>query len=122
MKGIVITADDRISIRDFSAPLYKSVGETVDGFIEIVHPIGLLNPYCIIVNEEGIVRGLKINRVGSLLYGSHFHGNPILGDLVVMKTEFTPEGPDIVGLEDDELQHLYKLLKDYSLTPVETSD
>lgn len=122
MKGIVITADDRISIRDFSAPLYRSVGETVDGLIEIVHPIGLLNPYCIIVNEEGIVRGLKINRVGSLLYGSHFHGNPILGDLVVMKTAFTPEGPDIVGLEDDELQHLYKLLKDYSLTPVETSD
>ncbi len=118
MKAIVITTDDHISIREFSAPLHKSLGEAVGGMIEIVRPIGLLRPYCMIVNEEGLLRDLPQNRMGSLLYGTHIHECPIVGDIVIVKTGFTSDGPDIVPFEEPELEHLYKLLKDYELTPV----
>ena len=118
MKAIVITTDNTISIREFSAPLHESMGAAVGGMIELVHPIGLLRPYCMIVNEEGLILDLPQNRMGSLLYGTHFHGCPIVGDIVIAKTGFTASGPDIVPFEEDELEHLYKLLKDYELTPV----
>lgn len=122
MKAIVITTDDTISIRDFSVPLHESMGAAVGGMIEIVQPIGLLRPYCMIVNEEGLILGLPYNRMGSLLYGTHIHGSPITGDIVITKTGFTASGPDIVPFEEDELEHLYKLLKDYELTPAENGE
>ena len=118
MKAIVITTDNTISIREFSAPLHESMGAAVGGMIELVNPIGLLRPYCMIVNEEGLILDLPRNRMGSLLYGTHFHGCPIVGDIVIAKTGFTTSGPDFVPFEEDELEHLYKLLKDYELTPV----
>lgn len=37
MKGIVITPENLMHVDDFSAPLYKSVGKAVGGWIEIVH-------------------------------------------------------------------------------------
>ena len=118
MKAIVITTDNEIEVRDFPAPLYKSMGDAVGGTIEIVRPVGLLSPYCMIVNDEGLLDNLPQNRVGSLLYGTHIHGAPIVGDIVIAKTGFTSSGPDLVPFEDAELSQLYKLLKDYELTPV----
>ena len=122
MKAIVITTDDTISIRDFSEPLHESMGAAVGGMIEIVQPIGLLMPYCMIVNKEGFTFELPYNRMGSLLYGMPIHGSLIAGDIVIAKTGFTTSGPDIVPFEEDELEHLYKLLKDYELTPVEDGE
>ena len=52
MKGVVITTADEVSVRDFAAPLNKSLGAVVGGYIELVHPQGLQPPYCMIVNEE----------------------------------------------------------------------
>lgn len=37
-----------------------------------------------IVNEEGLLKDLPLNRAGSLLYGTQFHGSPIVGDIVIM--------------------------------------
>lgn len=111
MKGIVITTSGEISVNDFSAPLYKSVGDAVGGWIENVHPRGLSSPYCMIVNEEGLLRDLPYNAVGSFLYETRKHGSPILGDIVIMKEGMTPEGPDIIGLSDDEVKTLCTMFK-----------
>lgn len=118
MKVIVITSDDKIEIREFSTSQYETLCKAVGGPIEIVHPIGLLRPYCMIVNEEGLLRDLPENRMGSYLYGAQFHGSPIVGDIVILKEGFTTSGPDILPLEDAECEQLFKLLKDYELTPV----
>lgn len=109
MKGIVITVKDKVEIRDFEAPLYKTVGAAVGGYIEIVHPVGLKRPFVMIVNEEGMLQGLELNAFGSVLYGTLTHGHPIVGDIVIMKTGFTEEGPDIIGLEDQETVELFNL-------------
>ena len=109
MKGIVVTAKDEMEIRDFGRPLHKTVGEAVGGYIEIVHPVGLKQPFVMIVNEDGLLLDLELNALGSVLYGTLAHGHPIVGDIVIMKTGFTDEGPDIIGLEDQEAVELFNL-------------
>ncbi len=103
MKGIVISTENQLTVRDFSAPLYKTIGEAVDGWIEIVRPGGLKSPYVMVVNEEGLIKELPINIAGSILYGTPAHGSPIVGNIVIMKEGWTDEGKDLLGLSDEEV-------------------
>lgn len=108
MKGVVVTTDNTVEIRDFGEPLYKTVGEAVGGYIEIVHPIGLADPLVMIVNEEGLILDLPLNQLGCLLYGTHNHGHPIVGNIVVMQTGYVNGEPDIIGLDDNQAAELAK--------------
>ena len=104
MKGLVISTENKMSVREFTEPRYKSIGEAVGGFIEIVHPRRLDSPYCMVVNEEGLLIGLPLNAYGSYLYCSDQHGSPIVGDIVILKEDFVRGARDFVGLEDTEIQ------------------
>ena len=106
MKGIVVTTDLEIRIEEFSDPLYKTVGSAVGGYIEHVKPARLRHPYCMIVNEEGRLLDLPLNYVGSYFYGTDQHGEPIVGNIVVMKDGFRDGEPDIVGLDDSEVERV----------------
>lgn len=103
MKGIVFTTDGKMFVKQFTQPLYKSVGEVVDGWIEIVHPRGLESPYCFICNEEGLLKDLPLNPIGCVWYRTAEHGCPIAGNIVVMKEDLNDRAPDIVGLMDKEI-------------------
>ena len=123
MKGIVITTDNEMSIRDFTSPLHESIGAVVGGWIELVHPRGLSHPYCMIVNEEGLIEQLDFNAVGSFLYQTYIHGSPILGNIVIMKHGFTEDGPDIVGLDDGDISYLTQYIrKIYPVKESKTND
>lgn len=111
MKGIVITTENQMRVESFGEPLYKSVGVAVGGYIEIVHPKRLPFPYCMIVNEEGLIKNLPVNLSGCWFYKTEEHGAPIVGDLVIMKDGFCNGEPDIVGLEDDDIKNLTDWLK-----------
>ena len=106
MKGIVITTDCIASIKEFNSPLYKSIGEVVDGYIEVVHPRGLDEPLNMIVNEEGLIKRLPFNPVGSLFYKTHEHGNPIVGNIILMQDGFINGEPDIVGIDEDYIDNI----------------
>ncbi len=108
MKGVVVTTDLEIHVQDFREPLYKTVGAAVGGYIEHVHPMGLKRPYCMIVNEEGLLENLPINSIGCLLYGTALHQCQIVGDIVIMKDGFRNGAPDIVGLTDKEADSISK--------------
>ena len=112
MKGIVITTDNEMSVKDFTRPLHESVGTVVGGWIELVNPHGLPAPYCMLVNEEGLLVGLEFNTIGSFLYQTYIHGSPILGDIVIMKHGMTVDGPDIIGLKDEEITILKNFIRD----------
>lgn len=103
VKGIVLTTKNTMTVRDFGEPLYQTVGEAVGGWIEIVHPAALPEPYVMIVNEEGLLISLDVNKVASMLYGAAIHGQTIRGDVVIMKEGWTDDGPDVVGLEDVDI-------------------
>lgn len=106
MKGIVVTTDLEIRIEEFSDPLYKTVGSAVGGYIEHVKPARLRHPYCMIANEEGRLLDLPLNYVGSYFYGTDQHGEPIVGNIVIMKDGYRGGEPDIVGLDDSEVERV----------------
>lgn len=113
MKGILVTTDNTVEIKDFEAPLYKTVGDAVGGYIEIVNPVGLARPLCMVIDDAGLIKEKPVNPIGSLLYGTHVHGSPIVGDIVIMKLGFTDEGLDIVGLDDQECEELMIQLREF---------
>ena len=112
MKGIVVTTDLEIRIEEFSNPLYKTVGSAVGGYIEHVKPARLRHPYCMIVNEEGRLLDLPLNYVGSYFYGTDQHGEPIVGNIVIMKDGYRGGEPDIVGLNDVEAEQIKDVIID----------
>lgn len=107
MKGIVITTKNEMRMQEFSEPAHLSIGDAVGGWIEIVHPMRLDQTYCMIVNEEGMLRNLPINKFGSFLYGVDRHCIPIFGDIVLLKEGINSDGePEILGLNDQEIKHM----------------
>lgn len=111
MKGIVITTNNKIRMQEFSEPAYKSIGDAVGGWIEIVRPVRLKRPYCMVVNEEGTLLNLPMNMFGSFLYGTDYHRNPILGDIVLLKEGIDSDGEfDILGLDEQDIKYLYDMV------------
>lgn len=107
MKGIVITTKDEMRVQEFSEPAHKSIGEAVGGRIEVVRPKRLEYPYCMLVNEEGVILKLPINSFGSFLYGTNYHVNWILGDIVLLKEGINSDGErDILGLDEQDIKYL----------------
>ena len=82
MKGLVITTENKMQVREFGEPAYETIGKAVGGWIEVVHPKGLPDPFCMVVNEEGLLHGLPLNLFGCILYDTVRHGNPIVGNIV----------------------------------------
>jgi len=94
-KGILITADNKICIKDFERPLYESVGTAVGGCIELVRCAAFPSPIknaVMIVCDDGLLKNLRLNMAGSCMYGTPFHGSPIVGDIVIMKMGYTDDG------------------------------
>lgn len=115
MKGLVITTQQKMKVLDFGEPAYETIGKAVDGWIEVVHPKGLPAPFCMVVNEEGLLRGLPLNLFGSILYGTARHGNPIVGDIVFLKECFvTPGERDFAGLDEDDIKFLGAMIASVS--------
>ena len=112
MNGVVVTTDLEVRVEDFEEPLYKTVGAAVGGYIEHVKPARLRHPYCMIVNEEGRLLDLPLNYVGSYFYGTDQHGEPIVGNIVIMKDGYRGGEPDIVGLNDVEAEQIKDVIID----------
>lgn len=110
MDGMKIVCDGsswRVELYD---PLYLSLQEQIGGYWEIVRPRNLPKPYCMIVDEEGMLKGLPINFVGSYLYDSHNHGTPIVGNIIILREEDTPEGRDLIGLNGRDFEILSQII------------
>ena len=111
MKGIVISTKNKMQIGVFAQPAFESIGKAVGGWIEVVHPKALPSPYCMVVNEEGLLLNLPLNMMGCMLYGMALHGNPIVGDIVLLKEGMTDEGErDFIGLDHDDINFLGAML------------
>lgn len=107
MKGLVITTENKMQVREFGEPAYETIGKAVGGWIEVVHPKGLPNPFCMVVNEEGLLHGLPLNLFGCILYDTVRHGNPIVGNIVILKEGFTTPGErDFIGMDEDDVKFL----------------
>lgn len=115
MKVIVISTNGIITQREVLAngkPLYDIVRANVDGYMENVHPRRLPRGLIMVVNEEGLCNGLPVNPIASYLYQTDIHGQPIVGNVVIVKEGIFEDERDIVGIPDDEANSIMgKLLK-----------
>lgn len=106
MVGLLVTTDNEMSKVEYDAPHYDIIKEAVGGWYERVCPMGLERPYCMMVNEEGLLHNLPLNRVGSELYGTPLHGQPIVGNAIFLKDGYYNGEPDTVGMTEEEAQTL----------------
>lgn len=68
---------------------------------ERVHPRNLEDPYVMMIDEEGLLTTKPIiNFIGSYLYGTHEHKQPIVGDALIA----IQNGPNISGMSFEEAQ------------------
>lgn len=111
MLGIVVTTEKTMYKKDFPEPLFQSLQEVVGGYVEHVTPMFLENPFCVLINEEGKLKQLPINLIGSMWYGPF---DVIVGDIVVMKDGYVDGERDIVGLTDKECLRIIGMVSEMS--------
>lgn len=89
------------SVLDFC---YRVIGcKTID----IVRPQNLDAAYCMIVDDEGLlVERPRFNVFASHLYGAHVHGQPIVGNAVLMKNRQDDDGVTTIWLDKTEASAL----------------
>lgn len=110
MKGLVFDTENRIQFKDFSEPLLDSLQKEVSGYIEVVHPKYLPEGLCMVVDDEGRLKGSAINNIASVLYGTPEHGQPIVGNAVILREGFVAGERDFVSLTEDDETGLMLLL------------
>lgn len=106
MKHVIIcrtdgAVEDMILTEDHEFRWYgKQIGAD---YIEAVHARGLKRPYLFLVDENGKLKDHPvINFLGSWLYETHKHGEPIVGDIVIVKEVIRNGEHDFDGMEAGE--------------------
>ena len=122
MKAIVATTDEKMYVKEFTGGVFEAAEKEVGGFAEYVHPRRLPAPYCMFVNEDGLLMNLPQNLRGSFCYMTAGHGHPIVGNIVIMKDAFVDGEPSIVGLDDEDVEYLVKLIDTISDGTIEREE
>lgn len=110
MKGLVFDTENRMQFKDFGEPLLDSLQKEVGGYIEVVRPKYLPEGFCMVVDDEGRLKGSAVNNIASVLYGTPEHGQPIVGNAVILREGFVNGERDFVDLNDDDEAGLIVLL------------
>ena len=112
MKGILITPENTVTVRDFGEPTLSGLQEAVGGHIET--PPTQIPPYVLVINDEGKLRRLPLNRIASELYGAALHRDLIVGPAVLVKRGINEDGePDLLGLTEQEAEDLANVIRRY---------
>lgn len=117
-KAIKLSTDGTISLLDVpeERDFHWFAQQIGCDYIEIVYPRDLEEGYQMIVDEEGLYKETpRLNFIGAWLYGMQDHGNPIVGDALIMKTAYTEDGIDTDGLPEDEAEKLAGNLREMLL-------
>ena len=112
MKTIKVTTDNTVSVIDVDFNDFRSIQKAIGGYFETVKTQKMLDyfkqPMIFLADEEGHVKGLPLNQLGSYFYDTERHGWPIAGDIILA----IPDGEYILGLDDAEAMKK-QLLKDF---------
>lgn len=106
MRALKITTDFTITEIELHEPLYKTIRVELGGRMEIVRPRRMAPPLVMIVDEEGLLKELPLNTIGSYLYETDKHNQPIVGDIIIMQEAMGIDGIDLVGLEQSQIDQL----------------
>lgn len=92
---------------------YRWMGDTIGvDWIEIVHPRRLPEGFVMVVDEMGLMKdNAVLNPVGSWFYETDKHGDPIVGNVLIMKEIPGDEGPECSGMDGDDINRIFDLLR-----------
>ena len=114
-KTLKITTDNEIMEIDVDFNDFRSLKKAIGGYFETFKTIRMRAyfgcPMMMLVDEEGLIKGLPTNKCGSWFYGTDEHGYRIAGNLVLGVWD---ESGDILPPNNlDELKA--KMIKDFNL-------
>lgn len=113
MKTVKVTTDDVVSVIDIDFRDYHSIKNAIGGYFETVCTAKMKEYFgCSIIflaDEEGHIKQLPSNRLGSHFYDTERHGCPIAGDIIFAMQY----GEDIEGLLNADAVAV-KLLSDFT--------
>lgn len=121
--AVLLTDDQEVKILecDPQEEMFEIARETIGcDWIELVEPESLSRKGCLLlIDEEGKLRDgdLSINCLASELYGSDRHGDPIIGNAMVVKAE----GEWLGLLTNDEAGKLaadFEQKRDYAIEKI----
>ena len=83
----------------------KSKPSPKEMLASLIDAKGLNEPYCMVVDEEGLLRDKPmLNIFASYLYGSHEHGQPIVGNALIMRNVRMEDGMHTDWLSKEEAE------------------
>ena len=111
MKVIRITTDDLIQVENAEKRVHEYLSGQGTDCIEYVKPRYTVPGTVLVVDENGLLRDLPLNKAASYMYGTQYHGHPIVGDVLVFTV--SPE-PDYVPLSDEKAkERIQELLSQF---------
>lgn len=104
MRTVKVTTDNKISLIDVDFGNFRSIQQAIGGHFETVRTQLMVDYFgdasmIMLVDEEGLIKGLPINALGCTMYGTPKHGCPIVGDLIFARII----GEDIVAPDNPEV-------------------
>ena len=105
-----------ITTLDTKQPIYKSMQEAVGDdctMVDIVecHGLGEMLEYCLVCDEEFLLKGNPVvNPIASYFYGLQDHGQPLCGNVLIMKNKYTEDGLETVGLEAKDIAKIQDII------------
>lgn len=112
MKTIKISTNNEVSVIDVDFNDFRSIKNAIGGYFETVKTQKMWDyfkrPMMFLADEEGHLKKLSLNQLGSYFYDTERHGWPIAGDIILA----VPFGEYIIGIDDVEVLKL-RLLKDF---------
>ena len=114
MKTVKITSNNKISVVEVDFNNFRSIQNAIGGRFETVHTKTMKEYFkdagiVLLVDEEFLLKGLPVNRLGCWFYNTFDHGAPICGDFILGKVN----GEDIIGPKDAE-EIKKQLIKDFA--------
>lgn len=115
MKTVKVSTDNVVSLVNIDFDDYQSIQKAIGGHFETVRTRTTASYFgspdiVMLVDEEGLLKGLPENMFGCVMYGTAKHGHPIVGDLILARVV----GEDITAPDDAEALK-NKLLRDFPL-------
>ena len=102
MKGFKIEVDHSSRsnrVIELADPTWKTLGDEVEGFFEIVRLHHLMPDRVMVVNDCGAINDMPLNSIASVIAGQW-----IYGPAVILREGMTEDGPDLMSLTDDDIE------------------
>ena len=89
--------EEAMNILDVEINVYSEAKKFINGWLENVHLAGLPSPYCMICDEEGLIKELPLNIIATILYNANNKDNilpiqPIVGKCIICKEAANEDG------------------------------